>query len=345
MKKFRALLPWDGSNKVFFHRSKFAVLDDYGIELLMPELGVFPAPEEVLIGALQGMDVFFAGSEYVTRAIYEQVPSLKVVQRIGVGYEKVDVAAATDLGVVVARTQDTLSGAVAEHVFALMLAVAGRIPWYDRQVKSGRWLPGIRRDVDGAVLGIIGLGSIGKEVAKRACAFGMRVLAADPVQDDAFARRFDVTYSTLDELLRSADYVALSLSLTESTKGMINAKALSMMKPTAYLINVARGPIVDEEALCQALAEGRLGGYATDVFTNTPPSADDPLFGFDDVVVTPWVAAASKGASARTVSMASEVTGRLLTGQPVPSGCVLNPEVMPTWRGRAVASQPGNDNE
>jgi phosphoglycerate dehydrogenase-like enzyme len=337
--QFRAFLPWDGSNQVFFDRAKFAPLEEYGVELVMAELGVFPAPEGVLIQALQGMDIFFAGSEYVTRAIYEQVPSLKLVQRIGVGYEKVDVASATEMGVLAARTQGTLAGAVAEHVFALMFAIVGRIPWYDREIKAGHWLPGVRPDIEGATLGILGLGAIGKQVARRAVAFGMRVMAYDPVRDAAFARQHDVHYTTLQTLLSESDHVVLSLSLTVETQGIINAEALAMMKPTAYLINVARGPIVDEAAVCQALADGRLAGYATDVFTSTPPPIDDPLLQFDNVVVTPWVAAASEGASWRTVGMASEVAGRLLTGQTVPEGCVLNPEVMPTWRGRVAPSE------
>lgn len=331
----RAMLPWDGTNQVFFNKADFAVLGEYGIEFLTPELGVFPATEEVLISVLQGVDAFFAGSEYVTRPILEQVPSLKLVQRIGVGYDKVDVAAASELGVLVAITPGILSGTVAEHTFALMLAVAGRIAWYDREVKAGRWNPGLRDDLHGATLGIIGLGRIGREVAKRAPAFHMKVMAYDVVRDEEFAREHDVTYAGLQEVLSSADFVSLSVSLSDQTRGMIGKEALALMKPTAYLINIARGAVVDEEAVCEALADGRLAGYATDHFIEIPPPAGHPLLRFDNVVVTPWVAAASKGNARRLVRLAAECTAKILTGQPAPEGCILNPEVLPVWRGRA----------
>ena len=331
----RAMWPWDGTNRVFFNKADFDVLGKHSIELLTPELGVFPATEEVLISVLQGVDAFFAGSEYITRRILEQVPSLRLVQRIGVGYDKVDVAAASELGVLVAITPGTLSEAVAEHAFALMLAVAGRIPWYDREVRAGRWSPGLRDDVEGATLGIIGLGRIGREVAKRAPAFGMKVMACDVVHDEEFARQHGVTYADFQEVLSSADYVSLSLSLNDKTRGIIGKEALAMIKPTTYLINTARGAVVDEEAVCQALAEGRLAGYATDHFIKNPPPADHPLLQFDNVVVTPWVAAASKGASRRTVRLAAECAAKILTGQPAPEGCILNPEILPVWRGRA----------
>ena len=331
----RAMLPWDGTNRVFFNKADFAALSQYSIEFLTPELGVFPASEEVLIANLQGVDAFFAGSEYVTRPILDQVPSLKLVQRIGVGYDKVDVAAATELGVLVAITPGILSGTVAEHTYALMLALAGRIPRYDREVKAGQWNPGIRDDLHGATLGIIGLGRIGKETARRAPAFHMRVMAYDVFRDEEFAREHDVTYASLEEVLTSADYISLSMSLTEETRGMIGKEALALMKPTAYLINVARGAVVDEEAVCEALAEGSLAGYATDHFIQIPPPVDHPLLQFDNVVVTPWVAAASKGTTRRLVRLAAECTGKILTGQPAPEGCILNPEILPVWRGRA----------
>ena len=331
------LLPMDGTNKVFHKRERFApVLEEYGVEFLTPELGgQFPATEQMLVNALQGVDAFFAGSEYVTRGLLEQVPSLKLVQRIGVGYDKVDVQAGTDLGVMVAITPGTLSEAVAEHTFALMLAVAGGIPRYDREVKAGQWNVGLRADLFGATLGILGVGRIGREVVKRAQAFGMQVLAYDPVWDEQFARQYGVVRGGFHEVLAAADLIVLCLPLTAETRGLIGEEALRVVKPTAFLINTARGAVVDESAICQALAEGRLAGYATDVFTTTPPPVDDPLLQLDNVVVTPHVAAASRQANVRTNRLAAECVGRILTGQPAPEGCVLNPEAWPVWRGRA----------
>ena len=333
MTTLRALVPWDGTNRVYFNRAGFAILDDSGIALEMPELSVFPATEEALIPALQGVDVFFAGSEYVTRPILEQVPSLKLVQRIGVGYDKVDVKAATELGVLVAIAPGVLTETVAEHAMALMMAVAGHVPWYDRQVKAGGWSPVLREDLLGSTLGVAGLGQIGKEIVKRARAFGMKIAAFDILQDEAFAREYDVVYADLPELLSSADFLILSLVLDDKTRGMIDKQALAAMKPTAHLINVARGALVDEEAVCDALAEGSLAGFATDVFTKTPLPSDHRLLQFDNVVVTPHVAAASKRTTLRLVQRAAECASKLLLGQPAPEGCIVNPEVMPVWRG------------
>ena len=335
-RKPRAMLLWDGTNKVFHKRELLApALEANDVEFLTPELGgPFPATDEMLISALQGVDALFVGPEYINRPVFEQVPSLKLVQRIGVGYEKVDVAAATELGVLVAITPGTLSGTVAEHVFTLMLAVAGRVPWYDREVRAGRWSVGLRDDLDGTTLGLVGMGRIGKEVVKRAPAFNMKVMAYDLMWDEEFAREHGVVRASLPEVLSSADFVSLCVSLNDKTRGMIGAEALAAMKPTAYLINTARGAVVDEAAVCEALAEGRLAGYGTDVFTATWPGADDPLLRFDNVVATPHVAAASKRANARTNGLAAECAAKILTGKPAPEGCVLNPEIWPMWRGQ-----------
>ena len=328
----RAMLAWDGDIPRFLGRDMFAGLDDYGVELVTPTLGAVPAPEAVLIQALQGMDAIFAIFESVSRTVLEQVPSLTLVQRVGAGYDRVDVAAATELGVLVAVTPGANSEAVAEHAFALMLAVAGRIPSYDRELKAGRWNPaGLRKDLKGATLGIVGLGRIGKEIAKRAPAFGMSVVAYDQVRDEVFARDQNVTYGDLHEVLSIADFVSLNVALNDRTRGLIDSEALATMKPTAYLINTARGPVVEEDAVTEALSEGRLAGYATDVFAETPPP-DHRLLHFDNVVVTPWVASASRAANRQMIDMAVECVGKILTGQPAPEGCVLNPEALPARR-------------
>ena len=331
----RALLFWDGTNRIYHHHNLLRpVLEEAGAELLTPTLGEFPAPEQLAVPALQDVSVWFVGPEYVTRGIMEQVPSLKVVQRIGTGYDKVDVAAATDLGIVVSRTPGITSGAVAEHTFALMLAIAGRIPWYDRVMRTGEWTTAVRPDLTGATLGIIGLGSIGKVVAMRALAFEMTVLAYDPFQDDAFAKAHNVTYADLDTVLASSDFVSLHLPLSDETRGLIDDQALSKMKPTAYLINTARGPLVDEPAVCRALVAGTVAGYGADVFAHWPIAPDDPLLQFDNVVVTPWVAAATQGTNKLTNRAAARTALQLLNGETVPPGFVVNPEVLPYWRGK-----------
>ena len=332
----RALLFWDGTNCVYHdHNLLRPALHEDGIELVTPSLGQFPAPEDLAISSLADIDIWFVGPEYVTRKIMEQVPSLKIVQRIGTGYDKVDVAAATDLGVVVSRTPGVTSAAVAEHTLALMLAIAGRIPWYDRQMRTGKWTASLRADVEGATLGILGLGNIGKEVAKRAPALGMRVLAYDAFEDADFARAHDVTYVTLDELLESADFVSVHVPLSDETRGLIGKQALAKMKSTSYVINTARGPLVDEAEVCKALEEGRLAGYATDVTTHWPPPPDDPLLQFDNVVVTPWVAAATKSTNLLTNGTAARTAVQIMHGESLSPGFIVNPEVLPRWRGKA----------
>jgi phosphoglycerate dehydrogenase-like enzyme len=330
----RVMLAWDGEIPKFLGRDQFAALDDYGVELVTVTLGAMPAPEPALVEALQGMDAMFVVFETISRAILERVPSLRLVQRFGAGYDRIDVAAATELGVLVAVTPGANAEAVAEHAFALMLAVVGRIPSYDREVKEGTWqLARIRGDLKGATLGIVGLGRIGREIAKRASAFGMNVLAHDLVRDEVFAREQHVTYGSLHKVLSAADIVSLNVALNDQTRGLIDREALATMRPSAYLVNTARGPVVDEDAVCEALAAGRLAGYATDVFAETPPPPDHALLHLDNVVATPWVAAASVGANRRMVDMAVECVGKVLTGHPAPEGCVLNPEALAARRG------------
>jgi len=331
----RALLLWDGNNRVFHNRDiHSSVLKEFGVEFVTPTLGQIDPPENLLLPTLKDVDAWLVGPEHVTRSEMQQAPRLKLVQKMGVGYDKIDVAAATELGVLVTYTPGLLSEAMAEHTMALMLSLAGRIPWYDRTVKAGRWEVALRPDLYGTTLGILGMGRIGKEVAKRAKAFGMKLMAYDIVHDDDFAREYGVTYASLEEVLRSADYVALLMLLDEHTQGTINRKTLSLMKPTAFLINPSRGALVDEAAVADALREGRLAGYAADVFVKVPPGADNPLLQFENTVYTPWVGAATKGSNLRVNRLAAEIIGKVLTGQPVEPAYVVNPEVWPRWRGK-----------
>jgi phosphoglycerate dehydrogenase-like enzyme len=222
---------------------------------------------------------------------------------------------------------------VAELTFALMMAFVGHIPWHFQDMKAGLWRPAQRVDLYGATLGIIGLGAIGKEVARRALAFGMRVLARDPYPDQAFARQHGIILTDLTSLLDAADFVTLHLPLNDRTRGVIGEQALGAMKAGAYLINTARGPLVDEPAVCRALTQGRLAGYAADVFARTPTTAADPLMQIDTVVPTPWLGSHSPQGNRGMASMAVDCVIKALTGQHVPDACIVNPEVLPHWRG------------
>jgi glyoxylate reductase len=230
--------------------------------------------------------------------LLDRFPRLRVVANMAVGYDNIDVPAATARGVLICNTPGVLTNATADHTWALLLAAARRIPESIAYVREGRWqtwdpLLLLGREVSGATIGIAGLGRIGKEVAKRARGFDMRVLAYDPIQDDAFASEFDVIYVPLEQLLAESDFVTLHVNLTEETTRLIDAPALARMKPTAILINASRGPVVDTDALVTALREGTILAAALDVTDPEPLPSDHPLVNMPNCIVVPHTASAT----------------------------------------------------
>ena len=282
--------------------------------------------EDELIRVLQGIDgVLVAGDRFTARVI-RAADRLKVISRTGVGYDGVDVKAATERSIAVCTTPGVNRNAVADYTMALILLCARQMGANLTEIAKGGWTRHEGHDLDGSTLGIVGLGTIGKEVAKRARAFGMRVLAHDPARDEAFAREHQVTYLPLDELLRQSDYVSLHLFLNEKTRHLIHADRLALMKPTAYLINTARGGIVDTEALCEALRQKRIAGAALDVFDPEPLPADSPLRRLDNVYLFPHVAGQTANSARAMGMMAAENVVRVLRGEsPV---CTVNPEAL-----------------
>jgi (S)-sulfolactate dehydrogenase len=244
---------------------------------------------------------------------------LEVLGRVGVGMDNVDVATASSQGVVICYAPDDNAVSVAEHVFALLLGLARRIPSADRSVRAGRWE---RREhtgfeLHGKTLGILGLGKIGCRVALRARAFGMMVRAYDPYLGP---HHLNVTESgavlgSLAEVLGGSDIVTVHLPLTEETRGLIGADQLAAMKPGAVLINTSRGGIIDEGALHQALSSGRLGGAALDVRETEPPG-DSPLHTLENVLLTPHVAAWTHEAHEKVLETVTGDVDRVLQGQP-----------------------------
>jgi phosphoglycerate dehydrogenase-like enzyme len=215
---------------------------------------------------------------------------LKLIARFGVGYDTIDVPACTENGVLVAIAPDGVRRPVATSVITFVLALAQKLLIKDKLTRAGRWgekLDHVGMGVTGRVLGTIGLGNIGADVFRLAQPFGMRHLAADPYASPDLARELKVELCDLDTLLRTADFVSVNCPLSESTRGLIGARELSLMKPTAYLINTARGPIVQEQALYEALRAGRIAGAGLDVFELEPAAATNPLFALDNVIVTP----------------------------------------------------------
>ena len=248
-----------------------------------PEFYAAAADAEYFLGLARNM-----GSEF-----FRSAPNLKLVQLLSAGYDRVDVEAARKAGVPVANNGGANAIAVAEHTILLMLAVLKQLVRFHLDVVAGRWRPPASSEspvyeLSGRTLGIIGLGNIGKKVARRAAAFDARVQYYDIVrlteaEEDALGVRFVL----LGELLRTSHIVSLHVPLNETTRNMIGARELALMKPGAVLVNTCRGPVVDEPALYEALRDTRIGGAGLDVFVDEPPARDHPLFGLPNVTLTP----------------------------------------------------------
>ena len=277
--------------------------------------------EDEMIEILQGIDGGIFSIDPFTQKVFDGAPQIKVVSRTGVGYDAVNVPSATEHGVAVCITPGANNRAVADFAFALLLACARRLLENLTVVPRGGWKRTVGKDVPGSTIGIIGLGSIGKEVAKRARGFDMKVLAYDIYQDAAFAAAHQVTYVPLEELLRKSDFVTIHTFLNEETHHLINAERLAMMKPKAYLINTARGPIVDEEALYQVLKKKRIAGAALDVFAMEPLQADSPLRTLDNVYLAPHAAGQTEDAMKAMGRIAADNVIAVLKGEK-PLGCV-----------------------
>ncbi|MCC2627661.1 MAG: Glyoxylate reductase [Thermomicrobiales bacterium] len=257
-----------------------------------------PTPEE-LDALLDGCDgAITLLTDQVDGSVLDRHPSLRVISNFAVGYDNIDVPAATERGVLVCNTPEVLTNATADHTWALLLAAARRIPESIAYVRDGKWktwgpLLLLGREVSGATIGIVGLGRIGKEVAKRARGFDMRVLAFDPFEDAAFAQEHGVSYVPLEQLLAESDFVTLHVALTPETQHLMGAAELGRMKPTAILVNASRGPVVDTDALIDALRNGSILGAALDVTDPEPLPADHPLVNMTNCIVVPHTASAT----------------------------------------------------
>jgi D-3-phosphoglycerate dehydrogenase len=305
------------------------VLKEAGFELVYPGLGR-QLNEEELMHSLRGIDASLAGSEPYTRRVFAAHPQLKVVARVGVGYDAVDVEAATEHGVVVTITPGANHDSVAEHAFTLMLALVKDLVYQHNSLIAGGWPRKTNLPLRGKTLGIAGLGRIGKAIALRAECFGMNLIAYDPFPDEAFARAHGIRWVTFDQLLAESDMLTLHLPYTKESKHLINKTTLAKMKPTAFLINTARGGLVCEADLYDALKNKRLAGAGLDVFEEEPPGKI-PLFELSNVVVTPHNAGTDvKGRDDMAESAARAIVA--LTRGEWPAEKIVNPAV----RGRLV---------
>ena len=290
-----------------------------------------PIPREVLLDWIRGCAGLYS---LLTDRVDEEVlraagPGLKVVSNMAVGYDNIDVPACTAHGVPVGNTPGVLTETTADLTLALLLATARRIVEAAEFVKAGRWVTWrpmelTGQDVHGSTVGIIGMGRIGKAVARRLRGFDCQIVYTD-TQPDPEAGALGAGYVELDSLLKASDFVLVHCPLNEQTRGLIGARELALMKPTAILINTARGPIVDQAALLDALQQGVIGGAGLDVTDPEPIPPDHPLLKLDNVVVLPHIGSASVATRTRMAHMAADNLIAGLRGERLPH-CV-NPEV------------------
>lgn len=286
--------------------------------------------EEELLHALKGIDASVAGSEPYTSRVIEANPQLKVIARVGVGYDAVNTESATKAGIAVTIAPGTNQGSVSEHTFTLMLALVKHLIPQHLGVKSGNWPRGTNIPLRGQTLGLAGLGRIGKAMVPRARAFEMNVIAHDPFPDKAWASAHGVPLVSFEDLLRQADFVSLHMPALPETTHLINARTLAMMKPTAYLINTSRGAVVNEQDLYRALKEKRIAGAGLDVFEQEPPGRI-PLLELDNVVLTPHAAGVDLKSRDDMAKSAAEAIVSLSRGE-WPSEKVVNPGVRDNFR-------------
>jgi phosphoglycerate dehydrogenase-like enzyme len=306
------------------------LLREAGFELVYPKRPL-QLREEELLQQLQGVSASLAGSEPYTRRVITASPMLRVIARAGVGYDAVDVEAATDRGVAVAIAPGTNQDSVAEHTFALILALAKNVVAQHPAVKAGQWPRQANLPLRGRTLGIAGLGRIGKAVALRGEAFKMRLLAHEPLPDLQFARDHHVTLVSLEQLLRESDYLTLHVPLVPESRQMINRSTLALMKPTAFLVNTARGGLVNEGDLADALRSKRIAGAAIDVFEQEPPAKDHPFFTLENVVLTPHGAGVDLQSRDDMALSAARAIVALSKGE-WPAEQIVNPEVRAKFR-------------
>jgi D-3-phosphoglycerate dehydrogenase / 2-oxoglutarate reductase len=290
-----------------------AVLSRIGAELALAREAT-PAGVLEVAGQADALLVTYAK---ITADMIRQMPRCRIISRFGIGVDNVDIAAATDAGIVVTKVPDYCIDEVSDHTLALLLALVRKIPLANTQVHAGQWrMPAVVpiHRLRGSVLGLVGFGRIPQLVAPKAQSFGIEVVAHDPyVAADVFARA-GVEPVDFARLLTESDYVSIHSPLVPETRGLFNADVFRQMKRTAYLVNTARGPIVDEPALAEALDTGLLAGAALDVMTQEPPGSS-PLFGRDNVIITPHTSFYSEESLVELQTKAAEEVVRILTGE------------------------------
>ncbi len=263
------------------------IFAERGIELLVPPVNE-RLEEAELLGLVGDVDGVICGDDRFTERVLRAAPRLKVISKWGTGIDSIDRDACARLGIALCNTPNAFSEPVADSVLGYMLCFARRLPWMDRHMRSSGWLKIPSVALRECTLGIIGVGNVGRAVARRAAAFGMRILGTDPQQPPAeFLAATGVRMVDQATLLREADFVSVNCDLNPSSRHLLNDAAFALMRPNAVVINTARGPIIDEPALVRALQRGQIAGAALDVFEDEPLPADSPLLAMDNVMLAP----------------------------------------------------------
>ena len=291
-----------------------------------------PPPKKIIIEKAAKVDALATLlSDKIDTEVFDVAPNLKIVAQMAVGFDNINVKEATKRGIYVTNTPGVLTETTADFAWALLMAVARRVVEADIYVRSGDWKVGWHpmmiqgRDVYGATIGIVGLGRIGGSIAKRAKGFDMNVLYYDIVRRPDLEKEHNIQFTDIDLLFQKADFITINAPLTKGTYHLVDEKKLKMMKKTAYLINNARGPIVDEKALYKALKEGWIAGAGLDVFEQEPTPMQNPLLKLNNVVVAPHISSASYETRSRMAEMVAENLIAFFEEKTPPN--LVNPEV------------------
>ena len=289
------------------------LLEESGLEPVVSIRDV-PWKEDELLTMAADVDGTIAGLDPYTARVIDAAPRLKVIARNGIGVDTVDLEAASRKGVYVTNAGSAPAASVADLTMGMIINLARHLAPALSDTRQGKWKRRVGHQLTGQMLGVVGTGNIGRQVVSRAQAFGMEVIAFDVFRNEEWAQAASVRYVTLEELLRTADYVTLHVPLIQGTRGLIGREQLALMKPSAYLINTARGGIVDEKALHDVICGGGIAGAALDVLEQEPPT-DSPLPGLPNVLVTPHLGSATKEATAAACLIAARNVVAVLRGE------------------------------
>lgn len=317
--------------KVYVTDYEYASLDEekeelekYGIELIAKQCKT----EDDIVRECKDADGLLDQYAPIGRKVIEALPNLKVVARYGVGFNTVDLAAATEYGVCVINVPDYCQDEVSNQAFALMMACMRKITVLNDQVQSGKWDYKVAKPIHrmmGQTLGLLGFGRIPKVLAKKAAAFGLNLVAYDPFLKQEDVKGYNVTLMSLEEVLKTSDIISLHMPLFKETEKIIDAKAFDLMKSTAIIINTSRGPLIDEDALYNAIKYGKIAGAGLDVTSIEPLPADSKLRGLKNVIITPHAAWYSEEAEKELKTKAAHGAGEIISGYDMPT--IVNPAV------------------